>query len=248
MKFSSTKWLFAVFSLLLISGCASLNSPTNKSGYSGKNTAQDPSIEMTPIQVKAESLKRQANLYQVQGKQKTSDIPKAVLTQFQTGLRMKAEGNISAATDIFSQLSKQYPSLSGLWLQLAMLSKSQPDQESVLRLQVTQQYLEQAVAANPLNYMAHNELAQVLRQQGQFDNALRHYQLALKSWPAFAEAYLNRGILYDLYLGQKELALGDYQIYQALTGNGSRQVKGWVIDLKRQLKANELAAQQGAMP
>ena len=95
--------------------------------------------------------------------------------------------------------------------------------------------------------LAHNELALILRQQGQFHQALNHYELALKSWPAFAQGYLNRGILYDLYMGKKSLALADYELYQALSNDGSRQLKGWIIDLQRQIKKAQQVTQIGAM-
>jgi tetratricopeptide (TPR) repeat protein len=108
-------------------------------------------------------------------------------------------------------------------------------------------YLNNAISANPLNYLAHNEFALVLRQQGQFQQALNHYELAIKSWPAFAEGYLNRGILYDLYMGRKSLALVDYELYQALSDDNSRQLKGWIIDLKRQIKSGQQVTQAGAI-
>ena len=59
---------------------------------------------------------------------------------------------------------------------------------------------------------------------------------------AFSQAYLNRGILYDLYLGEKSLALNDYELYQALSNDESRQLKGWIIDLQRQIKRAQAAS------
>ena len=87
----------------------------------------------------------------------------------------------------------------------------------------------------------------MLRQQGQFYQALSHYELALKSWPAFTQGYFNRGILYDLYMGEKSLALADYKLYQALSNDSSRQLKGWIMDLKRQIKSAQQATQAGTM-
>jgi lipoprotein NlpI len=86
-----------------------------------------------------------------------------------------------------------------------------------------------------------------LRHQGQFQQALSHYELAIKSWPAFEQAYINRGILYDLYMGEKSLALADYELYQALSNDDSRQLKGWIIDLQRQIKSAQQITQTGAV-
>ncbi len=103
----------------------------------------------------------------------------------------------------------------------------------------------QALNANGYNYMAHNRLASLLRSRGRFDEAKQHYERALAAWPGYAPTYLNMGILYDLYLGDKARALTLYQQYETLslatdaTFEGSaqqRQVKIWLADLNRQLK------------
>ena len=77
----------------------------------------------------------------------------------------------------------------------------------------------------------------------------------LNLWGGYAPAYRNLGILYDLYFGDIEKALGYYQDYQAFFAEPNRQVKGWIVDIERRLKAQQaqkdreaaaLAAQQQA--
>jgi tetratricopeptide (TPR) repeat protein len=101
-------------------------------------------------------------------------------------------------------------------------------------------YYQRALNVNPDNYLAHNRLAILASRQGQFEQALDHYQKALSSWPGFALAYLNRGILLDVYMGKKQQALGDYEQYQGLItltqGKPDKKVRAWMVDLKRQLK------------
>ncbi|RDV28184.1 tetratricopeptide repeat protein [Alteromonas aestuariivivens] len=101
-----------------------------------------------------------------------------------------------------------------------------------------------AVAVNPDNYQAHTRLGQWYRQQGDFEQALNHYQAAQSAWPEFAPLYLNRGILYDLYLGDKAAALADYTRYQQLKSAGAeeflqsdsgKQLARWQAQLNRQL-------------
>ena len=53
------------------------------------------------------------------------------------------------------------------------------------------------------------------------------------------EAYLNLGILYELYLGRLDDALQAYQKYQALSESADQRVAGWVSDLERRLAGNE---------
>jgi tetratricopeptide (TPR) repeat protein len=147
--------------------------------------------------------------------------------------------------------------LSGPWVQLGDIAKERA--QHALTIQQREQLLEkaaaqyhQALSINESNYYGHNRLATVYRQQGQFNLALVHYQKAIESWPAFAAAYKNRGILYDLYIGDKAKALENYQIYLALNNEKvkttkeqmtsdtfakkQRQIRGWIADLTRQIQ------------
>jgi len=230
--------VITVMSTVLLSSCSSLFSVMQTE----KSVASDLETEsQTAMQIQVSRLQAMPNRYKTQtsGHQASANT----LSQFQEALLLKQQGNFSQAKDRFMALSEQHPKLSGIWLQLAMLIKEQGQEQEQEKDDMEQKhqamlkYLKIAITTNPLNYLAHNELALVLRQQGQFQQALRHYDLALKSWPAFAPAYVNRGILYDLYMGEKSLALADYELYQALTNDDSRQLKGWIFDLQRQIKS-----------
>ena len=73
------------------------------------------------------------------------------------------------------------------------------------------------------------------RQFGDFRGAEEHYRACLAHVPSYKEAYLNLGILYELYLGKLTQALEAYRRYQRLAGEPDRKVQGWVIDLERRL-------------
>jgi tetratricopeptide (TPR) repeat protein len=228
-------------SLALLNSCSSLL-PFDETEKNVSEAVEEP---LTPLQTKVNTLQTLPNLYQTQTRKDKASAQ--TLHQFQGALLLKQQGKLSLARERFIALSEQHPNLSGVWLQLALLAKQQ-DNDDMQQLQKEMtRYLNNAISANPLNYLAHNEFALVLRQQGQFQQALNHYELAIKSWPAFAEGYLNRGILYDLYMGRKSLALVDYELYQALSDDNSRQLKGWIIDLKRQIKSGQQVTQAGAI-
>ncbi|WP_299079817.1 tetratricopeptide repeat protein [uncultured Paraglaciecola sp.] len=239
MKFTKGWAVFCLLSITALNSCSNLPSVFEAE----KTTTQVPSASLTPLQIKVLALQAKPNLYKIQaGKHKFSA---AALSQFKGALLLKQQGELSQAREAFLRLSEQQPNLSGVWLQLALVTKMLNRDASEQQLQDIEGYLENALEANPLNYLAHNEMAQLQRQQGQFQESLAHYQLAIKSWPGFAAAYLNRGILYDLYLGEKIQALADYKLYQGLSNDDSRQLKGWIIDLQRQIKAAEQNPQQG---
>jgi len=243
MKFTNAFVVLGVISVILLNSCSSL-SPVEELQ---KSTSEVVAQKLTPMQAKAKGLQAQPNLYKDQAGERKSALSSQTLNQFQAALGLKQQGEFSESRELFIALSEQHPDLSGVWLQLALLVKEQHKDDIEQRHKGMTRYLNNAISSNSLNYSAHNELAQVLRQQGQFYQALSHYELALKSWPAFTQGYFNRGILYDLYMGEKSLALADYKLYQALSNDSSRQLKGWIMDLKRQIKSAQQATQAGTM-
>lgn len=103
------------------------------------------------------------------------------------------------------------------------------------------------------NYQAHNRLGLIYRDAGKFDLAKAHYTQAIEAWPGNADSYRNRGILYDLYVGDKAAALDDYKIYKALLDFQIQSVEAapkslmkeqkltsqWILDIERQIKTLE---------
>ncbi|MGD8818404.1 MAG: tetratricopeptide repeat protein, partial [Acidobacteriota bacterium] len=61
------------------------------------------------------------------------------------------------------------------------------------------------------------------------------YQTCIELQPDFKDAYLNLGILYELYLGKLPEALQYYRAYQSMLDEPDRRVQGWVMDLERRL-------------
>ncbi|WP_289029989.1 tetratricopeptide repeat protein [uncultured Paraglaciecola sp.] len=241
-KYSSFVWAGIG---LMLAGCANLPfSESTQEPPEVSDTATAETVEpLTPLQIKVLDLKAQPNLYAQQYSQSNQTLSPLLKKQFTQAIAYKAEGELEQAESLFKHLSETQPQLSGVWLQLgsiALLKGSQLKKAAKnTSLDKSETYLTNAITANELNFKAHNLLGQVYRNQGQFTQALHHYDKAIEIWPAFPEAYVNRGILYDLYLGDKSLALDDYTLYQALLDEPSRQVKGWIADLKRQIKAQQ---------
>jgi tetratricopeptide (TPR) repeat protein len=222
--------------LSLLGACSTFDRPAQNANASNDEAVQQegPTAESDPVAAKALQLRGEPNLYQLN----KALIPAQAKEQFKQALALKRQGKLSEAQGLFLRLSELYPTLSGPWLQLADLSLLQAKNTKQASAQgVALKLLEKALLLNPENYFAHNRLAALLRQQGQFKQAEVHYQKAIASWPGFAEVYLNRGILYDLYLGDKQQALEHYQLYQALIDAPERRVKGWIADLARQINA-----------
>jgi len=133
--------------------------------------------------------------------------------------------NFSLLLDI----TAEQPELAGPWINLGQVYVALDQPEEARRA------FETATVANPWNCTAHNELGLLSRQNGDFEAAERHYLRCIENAPGHGPAYLNLGILYELYLGRLSDALSYYRTYQTLLGEPDRRVQGWVMDLERRL-------------
>ena len=106
-------------------------------------------------------------------------------------------------------LAQDYPALSGPLLNLGIVAEQQADVDAA------EKYYQQTISVNPTNMAAYHRYGVMLREQGRFQDAEVVYLDALKIWPDDASSHKNLGILYDLYMGRLEEALGHYQTYLA---------------------------------
>jgi len=157
-------------------------------------------------------------------------VPPEVNEAIKLAIAAKAAGEVDVAKQHLEQLAVTNPKLSIIQVYLGDIASSKG------YTNLAEHYYKQAIAINTYNYFALNRLALLHRKAGQFDLAESNYRLALMSWPDFAPAHLNLGILLDLYLGDKSEALEHYEKYQVLTNSQSRQVNGWIADISRQLQ------------
>lgn len=130
---------------------------------------------------------------------------------------------------VLLEITHDQPELAGPWINLGQVyvALNQPEDARLA--------FQQAIRANPRNCTAYNELGVLSRQFGDFAGAETHYLTCLEMIPSFKDAYLNLGILYELYLGKLPEALEAYRRYQSLLVEPDHRVRGWVMDLQRRL-------------
>jgi Flp pilus assembly protein TadD len=99
--------------------------------------------------------------------------------------------------------------------------------------------LDDLVASHPGVCAAQIKLAQLHREAYRFDEAEAAYGECLRHKPTHPAALLNLGILFELYRGDFNAALVQYERYQASTVEPDRRVEGWIADLSR--RENQIA-------
>lgn len=151
-----------------------------------------------------------------------------IQAQFDSALLAAQGADFEAALAEMASLWQSDQSLSGAALNSALINAKQN------RGEAAQEWFLRAIKSNPTSPTIRSEYGVFLRQQGRFGEAQQQYQAALQGAPQHAVTHYNLAILYDLYMGDKSKALEHFLIYQSLSEEEDRQVKGWIADLRRQ--------------
>ena len=164
-------------------------------------------------------------------------IPPRAAQQYSQALQLMKSGRSTDAELEFKQLSVAYPQFAGPQLNLGLMylhDSRLPDAEAAFKA---------ALKAAPANAIAGDELGIVERKLGKFTEAEAAYLHAIEAEPNYAQAHLNLGVLYDLYLGEPQKALEQFQRYLEIAGD-NKQVAGWVIELRKRVGAPAPAAKK----
>jgi tetratricopeptide (TPR) repeat protein len=167
-------------------------------------------------------------------------VPEAVdfYQQFYTeAVTSLKNGNTEQALELLLQVSTDAPEKPHVFTNLGLAYFK------LQKLDLAEQAFREAIMRNNRDAVAYNQLGILQRYKGQFEEARNQYQRAIQIDSGYALAHLNLGILYDLYLQDLELALQQYQKYQALMTEEDSQVAGWIVDIKRRLKTTAPKAQ-----
>lgn len=159
----------------------------------------------------------------------TPDVKRSNLSAFEQAIVAMQAERLQEAEILLLEITADQPELAGPWINLGQVYVALDQQEEARHA------FEQAIKANPYNCTAYNELGVLSRRYGDFAGAEEQYRTCIELVPEFKDAYLNLGILYELYLGRLTEALEQYRTYQLLSEEPDRRVQGWVMDLERRL-------------
>lgn len=147
---------------------------------------------------------------------------------FADAVRELDSGDPAKAEAMFSALLGTHPQFATVHANLALAQKKQG------KLAEAEAFFKQALALNKDLGEIYNQLALLYRESGRFDLARQTYEAGIAAAPDHANLYLNLAILHDLYLGQPEKAIPQYQHYVKRVPD-DKQAEQWLIELQRRL-------------
>ncbi len=171
----------------------------------------------------------------VDGQQGELSAPPQVQTLYEQAVASMAAGDYVDAELRFKEFLLQYPGYPGAHVNLAIIHANN-DNDAAAR-----SALDGALALNPNHPAALNQLGMLLRKNGNFLEAEAAYLKAVTVNPDYALAHYNLGVLNELYLQRLDIALQNFEDYQAIVGE-DEQVEKWIADLRRRLAATQRTA------
>ncbi len=97
-----------------------------------------------------------------------------------------------------------------------------------------EKYFRGAVSVDLTHPVANNQLGQLYRKLGRFDDARKAYSNALTEYPDYLPVIKNLGILCELYIRDFPCALEQYQHYLELKPD-DKTMKIWISDLSSRM-------------
>lgn len=157
------------------------------------------------------------------------EVAAADRSRFEEAASALRAGNPKRAAGLFGELAETYPELAAAHANEGLAWMRAGDHHAAITA------MQRAVELRPGNPTWQNRLGVLFRRVGEFQRAEEAYEAALTADNAYANAHLNLGILYDIFLQRPREALSHYQQYQTLAGQPDDEVALWIADLERRL-------------
>ena len=155
-------------------------------------------------------------------------IAEEVRLRYYEALNYLLDGQLEQGIVILEKVAASAPLVTAPRIDLGMAYHRQGN------LDAAERNLLQALDLNADHPVAHNELGIVYRKTGRFAAAKRHYEAAIAVFPGYHHARRNLAILCDLYLGDYDCALDQYEAYLA-TVPADEEASMWVTDLRNRV-------------
>jgi Flp pilus assembly protein TadD len=157
-------------------------------------------------------------------------ISESVRLKYYEALNYLNAGQLERGIAILEKVAETAPLVTAPRIDLGMAHHRNGD------LEAAERNLLKALELNASHPVAQNELGIIYRKTGRFKEAKQHYEAAIAVYPGYHHARRNLAILCDLYLGDLNCALNQYEAYMA-TVPADEEASMWIADLRNRMAA-----------
>lgn len=157
-------------------------------------------------------------------------IPESVRLKYYEALNYLNDGQLERGIAILEKVVEMAPLVTAPRIDLGMAYHRNGD------LETAESNLLKALELNASHPVAHNELGIIYRKTGRFSEAKQRYEAAIAVYPGYHHARRNLAILCDLYLGDLNCALNQYEAYMA-TVPADEEASMWIADIRNRMAA-----------
>ncbi|NMP30580.1 tetratricopeptide repeat protein [Thalassotalea sp. M1531] len=179
--------------------------------------------------------KNSVNRYLVQAEQRLATVSVEDKAKYNRALMLMKDKKWQAAELLFDQVLTAQPTLSGAYVNKALIVMNTSEIKVTDDLIKAKRYVSKAISINPINPYAHQVNARIARLTGDFAQAELSYRQALDIWPNYPEAHINYAVLLELYRGRFLEARQHYLAYLALTPD-DELAKRWLAGVELKIR------------
>lgn len=158
--------------------------------------------------------------------EKADSVPQDVRDDFDSAMRLINSKEYEKGIELLNVVVTKSQKHAVPYINLAIAN------EKIGNTKEAEDNLVAALAIDPDNPVANNELGVVYRKTGRFPEARKVYEHILSKYPRFPVANKNLGILCDLYLRDYACALKGYEAYSSAVPE-DKNVKIWISDVQK---------------
>jgi len=157
-----------------------------------------------------------------------ANLDEAVRRDYDQAVVCLNNQEFAPAIELLEKVVETSPEVTAPYINLALAY------QKIGQLEPAEKNLKIALDILPGHPLASNQYGLLLRRSGRFAEARKIYEQSLVKFPEYRPIHRNLGILCDIYLGDQECAVTQYELYNEI-GQEDQQVKLWISDLHMRL-------------